>query len=95
LGVVRFWCGKRQIDVASLKLLAVLEAYRGRGIDALLYLETAKSLLHKGYRWVDMSLTADDNRNINRLAHNLGWERYKIYRMYQLALDTHECKCTR
>lgn len=89
-GWLRLWRDRRRIDVASLKLLAVLEKYRGRGIDALLYRETAKALLRKGYRWVDMSLTADDNQKINQLARNLGWEQYKVYRTYQMALDSPE-----
>jgi GNAT superfamily N-acetyltransferase len=74
----------RHIDVASLKLLAVLEEHRSRGLDSLLYLETARALLRKGYAWVDMSLTAEDNVMINRLSENLGWQRYKVYRTYQM-----------
>jgi hypothetical protein len=68
--------------VASLKLLAVLDEYRSRGLDALLYLETARALLRKGYAWVDLSLTAEHNVMINRLAPNLSGERYKLYRTY-------------
>ncbi len=90
-GWLRLWRNKRQIDIASLKLLAVLEKYRSRGIDALLYLETAKILLCKGYHWVDMSLMSETNQSINQLTNNLGWERYKVYRTYQMTLDT--CKC--
>ncbi len=82
LGWLRLWWRRRRIDVASLKLLAVLEAYRGRGLDALFYVETAQALLRKGYRWVDMSLTAEGNDRINTLIHNLGWKLYKVYRTY-------------
>jgi ribosomal protein S18 acetylase RimI-like enzyme len=72
--------------VASLKLLAVLEEYRGRGLDSLLYLETAQVLLRKGYAWVDLSLTAEHNEMVNRLVKNLGGERYKVYRTYHMSL---------
>lgn len=82
LGWLRLWWGMRHINAASLKLLAVLEEYRGRGLDALFYVETAKALLRKGYVWADMSLTAEDNVEINKLVRNLGMRRYKVYRTY-------------
>jgi GNAT superfamily N-acetyltransferase len=88
LGWLRLWRGMRCIDVASLKLLAVLEEYRGLGLDSLFYLETARALLRKGYSWVDMSLTAENNVAINQLIHNLGWQLYKVYRTYQMDLTT-------
>jgi len=76
----------RRIDVASLKLLAVVEEYRSRGLDSLLYLETTRALLRKGYTWLDMSLTAEHNVMINRLVQNLGGQRYKVYRTYHMPL---------
>jgi GNAT superfamily N-acetyltransferase len=86
IGWLRLWWRMRRVDVASLKLLAVLEEYRGRGLDSLLYLETAQALMRKGYSWVDLSLTAENNVMINRLVHNLGGQRYKAYRTYQKTL---------
>ncbi|HET89700.1 MAG TPA: hypothetical protein ENN99_03030 [Chloroflexi bacterium] len=81
-GWLPMWWRMRHIDVASLKLLAVLEAYRSRGLDSLFYVETARALLRKGYAWVDMSLTAEGNDRVNTLIHNLGWTLYKVYRTY-------------
>jgi GNAT superfamily N-acetyltransferase len=81
-GWYHLWRGMRQIDSASLKLLAVVEEHRTRGLDALFYVETARALLRKGYTWVDMSLTAEHNDAINTLIHNLGWDIYKVYRTY-------------
>ncbi len=86
LGWLRLWWGMRRIDVASLKLLAVVEEYRSRGLDSLLYLETTRALLRKGYTWLDMSLTAEHNVMINRLVQNLGGQRYKMYRTYYMPL---------
>lgn len=88
LGWLWLWWRMRRIDVASLKLLAVLEEYRARGLDSLLYLETARALLRKGYAWVDLSLTAEHNAMINRLVHNLGGQRYKVYRTYHMSLTS-------
>ncbi|MDY7079391.1 MAG: N-acetyltransferase [Chloroflexota bacterium] len=88
LGWLRLWWRMQHINTASLKLLAVMEEFRGRGLDALLYLETARALMRKGYAWVDMSLTAETNLMINQLIHNLGWQRYKVYRTYYQPLSS-------
>jgi len=86
LGWLRLWWRMRRIDAASLKLLAVLEEYRSRGLDSLLYLETTRALLRKGYAWVDLSLTAEHNVMINRLVRHLDGQRYKVYRTYHMSL---------
>ena len=88
LGWLKLWWRMRRTDVASIKLLAVLEEYRSRGLDSLLYLETARALLRKKYAWADMSLTAEHNVMVNRLAEKLGWQRYKVYRTYHTSLTS-------
>ena len=77
----------RQVDVASFKLMGILEEYRRRGIDALLYLETIRAFFAKGYEWLDGSLTSEYNPAINLIAQRLGAECYKRYRLYQMELD--------
>mgnify|MGYP000179394447 CR=1 FL=1 len=76
----------RQVDVVSFKLMGVLEEYRRRGIDALLYLEAVKAVFDKGYAWLDGSLTSERNPMVNLIAHRLGAERYKYYRLYTMSL---------
>ena len=82
----KLWWYSRRIDCLSFKILAVLPEYRGRGIDVLFYLEMARQTLAHGYRWVDMSLTAEDNLMTTRMATRFGAEVYKRYRIFQLAL---------
>ena len=77
----------RQIDVISFKLMGLLEEYRQRGIDALLYLEAVKVFHRKGYAWLDGSLASENNPTVNLIAHRLGAERYKHFRLYQMKLD--------
>ena len=86
LGLLKLWWYRRRINVASVKILGVLEEYRGRGIDALLYVETARQLLAKGYEWIDCSLVAENNVMMNRLAQRMGLYVYRHYRTYQKAL---------
>jgi GNAT superfamily N-acetyltransferase len=84
LGWLKLLWYKRRIDVVSFKLMGVLEEYRRRGIDALLYLETLKAVFAKGYEWLDGSLTSEENLAVNYLAERLGAEQYKHYRIYQM-----------
>ncbi|HID63156.1 MAG TPA: N-acetyltransferase [Anaerolineae bacterium] len=86
LGLLKLWWYRRRINVASFKILGVLEEYRGRGIDALFYVETASRLLAKGYEWIDLSLVAENNVMMNRLVQRLGGYIYRHYRTYQKAL---------
>jgi GNAT superfamily N-acetyltransferase len=89
LGLLKLWWYKRCINVASFKILGVLEEYRGRGIDALFYVETARQLLAKGYEWIDLSLVAENNVMMNRMVQRIGKEAlyvYRQYRTYQKAL---------
>jgi GNAT superfamily N-acetyltransferase len=86
LGWLKLLWYRKRIDTVSFKLFGVLEPYRRRGIDVLLYIEAVRSATAKGYRWLDGSLSSELNPTINRLAERLGAERYKQYRMYQMAL---------
>lgn len=56
----------RRIDVVTFKLMGVLEEYRRRGIDALLYLEAVKAVYEKGYEWLDGSVTSELNPMIDQ-----------------------------
>ncbi len=76
----------KKIDVVSFKLMGLLEEYRHRGIDAMLYLEAVKAFYDKGYAWLDGSVTSEYNPAVNLLANRLGAERYKQYRIYKMSL---------
>lgn len=42
--------------------------------------------LTKGYRWMDLSLTAEDNPMTPLLASRMGARIYKRYRTYRLSI---------
>jgi GNAT superfamily N-acetyltransferase len=75
-----------RIDVVTFKLMGIVEKYRRRGIDALLYLQAVKACYEGGYKWLDGSVTWEMNSKINLVAQRLGAERYKHYRLYRMAL---------
>lgn len=41
----------------------------------------------RGYRWLDLSLTSDDNPMTPRMAERLGAELYRRYRVYRLQVS--------
>ncbi|MDY7040479.1 MAG: N-acetyltransferase, partial [Chloroflexota bacterium] len=85
-GWLRVLWNKRRINVASFKILGVLEDYRARGLDSLFYIETARVIMAKGYKWLDLSLVAENNVMMNRMARRLGGKIYKVFRTYKTAL---------
>jgi GNAT superfamily N-acetyltransferase len=85
-GWAKMWWYSKRIDVVTYKLMGVLPEYRRRGIDAMLYLDMLRAVFDKGYKWLDGSLTAEQNLLVNLLAGRLGAERYKHYRVYQKTL---------
>ena len=76
----------REVKVVSFKLMGILEAYRQRGINALLYMEMVKAVFEKGYEWLEGSVTSEYNLKVNLIAQRLGAERYKHYRLYEMEL---------
>lgn len=85
-GWLKFLWYRQRVNVASMKVVGVLQAYRGKGIEAVFSVETARQLLAKGYQWVDFSLVAEENANATLLADHLGLERYKVYRTFEMDL---------
>jgi hypothetical protein len=50
---------------------------------ALLFAEMARRAAAKGYTWLDLSLTSDDNPRTPILAEHLEARIYKRYRVYR------------
>jgi hypothetical protein len=66
--------------------MALVPEVHGLGLDALVYLRLAEAAWRKGYTWVDLSLTGDDNPATHRLVARVGARLDKRYRIYQLSL---------
>jgi GNAT superfamily N-acetyltransferase len=76
----------KRIKSASFKIMAMDPVYWGYGFDSFLYKEMAKAIVRKGYKWVDASLTGEDNPQTNKLLVRAGAYIYRRYRIYQLGL---------
>ncbi len=80
------WKVRRQVDWLRVFALGVLPEYRGTGVDALMYIETAKAAIKRGYKWAEMSWILESNDMMNRSVQMLGGKVYKTYRMYEKKL---------
>jgi hypothetical protein len=84
--LAKFLWHRRKIDTFRLMIMGVLPEYRTMGIDALFYVETARSAFAKGYEWCEMSWILESNDMMNRIIERLGGEIYKTYRVYEKPL---------
>jgi len=78
------WYSRKKPQSASIKSVLVLPEYWGSGVAILMFAEMAKRLIAKGYQWVDLSLTSDDNPRTPILAERAGAKVYKRYQVYRL-----------
>jgi hypothetical protein len=85
-GLPKFLWHKRRVDQARLMTMGMVEQYRGRGADALFYLETAKNALARGYRRLEGSWILETNNMMNQILERLGMTHYKTYRIYEKPL---------
>jgi GNAT superfamily N-acetyltransferase len=86
LGAARVIWGKGRAKGIRVIALGVVEAYRQRGVDALLYYETAKAAATRGYAWAEASWILETNEAMNRPLELLGARVYKKYRLFEKIL---------
>lgn len=77
------WKVGGRLDWIRVFALGVLPEFRGTGVDALMYMETAKNAIPKGFKFAEMSWILESNDMMNRAIQMLGGEVYKTYRMYE------------
>jgi GNAT superfamily N-acetyltransferase len=81
-----WWHMRRQPDCLAVKSVLVSPEYWGTGVSVLLFDELAQRAKAKGFKWVDLSLTSEDNPNTPILAERMGAKIYKRYRVYRLMI---------
>ncbi len=85
-GILKFLWHKRKINQVRLLIMGVIEKYRGRGIDAYFYLNTARRAVECGYKRLEGSWILETNTMMNLIIERLGGVRYKTYRIYEKRL---------
>ncbi len=81
LGWLKFFTEKRKIDRVRVLALGVLPEYRRRGIDALLYYESAREGIRIGHKWAEFSWMLEDNLEILKPLEVFGGRIYRRYRL--------------
>lgn len=76
----------RQLKCLAIKSILVYPEYWGSGVAILMFAEMAKRAIAKGYTWVDLSLTSEDNPRTPALAQRFGAKVYKRFRVYRLSI---------
>jgi hypothetical protein len=85
-GIVKFLWYKNKIDALRLITLGVCPEYRKKGIDGLLYLESLKGAMKKGYKFCEFSWVLEENILTQRAAEFMGGKLYKKYRIYEIKI---------
>ncbi len=75
---------RQQPKCLAIKSVLVLPEYWDTGVAVLLFDEMIRRASPKGYTWVDLSLTSDDNPYTPQLAATSGARIYKRYRVYRM-----------
>jgi GNAT superfamily N-acetyltransferase len=83
LGIVKFLWYSRKITDIRVLTMGVKEEYRKRGIEGLLYLESFKAAMRKGYERAEMSWVLEDNTLMQKGCELMGGKLYKKYRIYE------------
>src|SRR5574337_100608 len=79
LGLLKFLWHSRRISDIRVLTMGVKEEYRKKGIEGLLYLESFKAAMRKGYRRAEMSWVLEDNELMKKGCEVMGGRLYKKY----------------
>lgn len=83
VGIAKFLWYSRKISDIRVLTMGVKEEYRKKGIEGLLYLESFKAAVKKGYERAEMSWILEDNVLMQRGCELMGGKLYKKYRIYE------------
>ncbi|MDX1665408.1 MAG: GNAT family N-acetyltransferase [Candidatus Promineifilaceae bacterium] len=86
LAAGRLFLNRYKTDTVRVLALGVIEQYRGRGVDALMYYETAQAAARRGYDWAEASWILETNEMMNRAIELMKGRIYKRYRIWEQEL---------
>jgi GNAT superfamily N-acetyltransferase len=81
-----WWHVRRQPECLAVKSVLILPEHWGTGVSVLLFAEMGQRAHARGFKWLDLSLTSDDNPNTPILADRMGARLYKRYRVYRYVI---------
>lgn len=88
LGLLKFFYYSRKIKKIRVLLLGIKKEFQKRGVEGLLYIETFKRGIQKGYQEAECSWILESNLMMQHGIEAMGGRRYKIYRIYETSLSS-------
>ena len=79
------WKVRRSVNTIRGYAGGVLEPYRARGVEALLFTRMAEATLQR-YQWAEIGWVLESNVMMRRTAEMLGGEIHRTYRIYEKQL---------
>ena len=86
LGGLKFLYYSRKIKTVRVMLLGVKQAFRNKGVEVLLYIETFRRGPQAGYFQGECSWILEKNIPMQHGLEAMGGRRYKTYRIYEMPL---------
>ena len=85
-GIFKALIAKRRINWMRVIILGLVEEWRGKGIDVLLYLGLIRAGREVGITQGEQSWILEDNDKMNASIKRLGGQMYRTYRLYEIPL---------
>ena len=86
LGALKFLYYSKKIRKIRVMLLGIEHAFQKKGIEGLLYVETFRKGIAKGYNSAECSWILEENVLMQHGIEAMGGKRYKTYRIYETGL---------
>lgn len=86
LGALKFLYYSKKIHKIRVMLLGVKHAFQKKGVEGLLYVETFRRGIKKGYHRSECSWILEENVLMQHGIEAMGGRRYKTYRIYEMPL---------
>lgn len=86
LGAFKFLYYSKKIDKIRVMLLGIKHHYQKKGVEGLLYIETFRNGIKKGYHKAECSWILEENVLMQHGIEAMGGRRYKTYRIYEISL---------
>lgn len=87
LQILWHWKLRPKINRVRVPLMGVIEEYRKKGLDVVMYDYCIRQLRKKGMQTLDCGWILDTNEDMIGVLKGLGMKRHRSYRLYEKALD--------
>ncbi len=86
IGGIKYLYYRRKIKTIRMMLLGIKHGFQKKGAEGLLYAETIKNGLQKGFESAECSWILENNHLMKHGIESLGGKHYKTYRIYETQL---------